>query len=287
MKRAKAQGFTLIELLVVIAIIAILAALLLPALSRAQESSRQTKCASNLKQWGVAERLYLDDNQGLFPLSVIPAFPPITPPSYNDKALTWLDLTDIQVMSEQKGTSYGLNAWFNALPAYVASKPLWQYTVNGASATFNTAPSIYLCPTSALLPLDSTIPSGQIVFNYAMNSKGIPDSAPAGTVLKESSIVHPSAFVLFSEVRTHQSDLPYYGIGSVNQSILGSSECYTTRESARHDVGGNIVFSDGHVKYYKYNYICAGPINGQACDPGHTDINWVSDGSVVPPAQSD
>lgn len=61
------QAFTLIELLVVIAIIAILAALLLPALSRAKRSAQRTSCLSNLKQQGVAWRLYLDDAGGRFP----------------------------------------------------------------------------------------------------------------------------------------------------------------------------------------------------------------------------
>jgi prepilin-type N-terminal cleavage/methylation domain-containing protein/prepilin-type processing-associated H-X9-DG protein len=280
-------GFTLIELLVVIAIIAILASLLLPALSRAKEASYQAKCGSNLKQWGLAQNMYLDDNGGVYPDSTIPAESPITPPNYNDKAITWLDLTDIQVMSNMKGVNYGADAWFNALPTYVASKSLWQYSVTGASGTFNTAPSIFLCPTSALLPVDPSIPNGQIVFNYAMNSKGIPGTAPPGTVLKQANIIHPSSFVMFSETRTHANDLPYYGLGSVNQSILGSPECYTTRESARHNAGMNLAFSDGHVKYYKYSYVCIGPINNESCDPGQSDINWVCDGSVVPPAGTD
>jgi len=65
----KKSGFTLIELLVVIAIIAVLAGLLLPALSTARERARRTTCMTNLKQFSVAYEMYAEDHYEKFPSS--------------------------------------------------------------------------------------------------------------------------------------------------------------------------------------------------------------------------
>jgi len=76
---AVARAFTLVELLVVIAIIAILAALMLPALASARERGRRTVCLSNMRQIGIAIQMYAQENDGRIPYG--PKAPPFTNPS--------------------------------------------------------------------------------------------------------------------------------------------------------------------------------------------------------------
>jgi prepilin-type processing-associated H-X9-DG protein/prepilin-type N-terminal cleavage/methylation domain-containing protein len=70
-ERISTPAFTLIELLVVIGIVGLLAAMLMPALRKARESARTTKCAGNLRQLGLAMQMYLDEQGRYFPFSEI------------------------------------------------------------------------------------------------------------------------------------------------------------------------------------------------------------------------
>lgn len=73
----RARGFTLLELLVVIGIIAIVISILMPSLSAARSRGKQTACANNLRQLGLAMRSYLDDNSDVFPYaSFMPSVDP-------------------------------------------------------------------------------------------------------------------------------------------------------------------------------------------------------------------
>ena len=120
-------GFTLIELLVVIALIAILAGLLFPALSRAKESARATQCLSQMRQIGLAVRLYADYNEDEFPRSQHTAFAYGQPswgravaPQLTQSIATWTNLLRgvYHCPSDRRAApwSYGQNVYFELEP---------------------------------------------------------------------------------------------------------------------------------------------------------------------------
>ena len=129
------RAFTLIELLVVIAIIAILAAVLLTVLAQAKERGRASQCLSNLRQWGVAFRMYADDNHDYLPRR-----------GQGVQTLVEIDRpTD----------------WFNALPPYFGLNSFQMMVSNNLMPAAH-AQSVFICPTAGN-------PGGTYFLPYAMN----------------------------------------------------------------------------------------------------------------------
>jgi prepilin-type N-terminal cleavage/methylation domain-containing protein/prepilin-type processing-associated H-X9-DG protein len=262
------RGFTLIELLVVIAIIAILAAMLLPALAKAKEKANRIACLSNLRQWGLSLNMYLDDNSQVFPDFSIANSTPGARSGYDQDNILWTDLAGFAA------GGYGNSAWFNALPPYVSQKALWQYSADPTN--FVNGRNVFKCPSASFLAADNVDPLNRVAFSYGINFKGTNGATPASSPFKATVVRNSSAFVFFSDGRANSGETPFYGANPLND--LGAPRGSLNHLSSRHAAGANLTFLDGHSAYFKYSYM-AYQKGTKIGDPGQPDINWAYDGT--------
>ena len=256
MKTNRKNGFTLIELLVVIAIIAILAAMLLPALARAKTSAQRVSCLNKQRQWGLAMLMYTQDNDENIPRE--------SETTDGSTLLNWA-----QVVAPDGGS-----VWYNALPRSIKLKGAADYLAD--KPAFYSQDSLFHCPTA---PFTQTIALDSFVyFSLAMNSKLISGSA---VTIRVNTVKLPSNTVIFLENRLT-------GDPTVDpnqaKTDLGQPSSFASRFAARHAKSGNLVFIDGHAATYKGPQVVQtqpGADEGKAILP-QSEIVWTLDPAASP-----
>ena len=245
------RGFTLIELLVVIAIIAILAAILFPVFAKAREKARQASCQSNLKQIGIAFKMYVQD--------------------YDEK---WPVAAPLACCSDgklgSKGQDFGFDGW--------VSNALIPYTKNQ---------QIYICPSLNNNGFPDPYSNGgtdtkngsqqfSYVFNY-VSDYGV----------KESTFTDVSNAIIMADSTTAWWDCRYESSCGWRTRDWAWHTAKSQKQTDWHNGQNDFLFEDGHVKSLGWDAVKWGQLANQmtsdSCKDGKGNTVWNMPVSYVVP----
>jgi prepilin-type N-terminal cleavage/methylation domain-containing protein/prepilin-type processing-associated H-X9-DG protein len=237
----RCPGFTLIELLVVIAIIAILAAMLLPALARAKAKAQAIQCLSNMKNWGYGTIMYMGDNSDTLPF-------------FGDDS-----------------ANYNLEFWHAKLAPYVARQAQANVAFNQTSVWTN---DLRKCPGGSTTTPPFSAPVAMpdnwncwIGANFGLGNSGkYPLTAPffygilSGTQnppLKASQVKKPSEALMFMDAITHYIYCPVVPGYKFTKDLDGDGQLdsmdnygvsFNWARPTVHSGGANLTLLDGHAE---------------------------------------
>ncbi len=226
------RGFTLIELLVVIAIIAILAAMLLPALNKAKSKAGQARCYSNLRQLTLGMIMYVDNNVNVFPGTA-------SRNTYGFHVEDWI-------------------YWRTNMPAYPIQKSPIVVHLGSANAT------LFRCPLDRddkerLAIRDS---SGPYLYSYSLTSYDIQNGQNRGMAsinngtwyaFKMTAIKNPARKIMLAE---EQSAYSANEVSDPSANVINDGRWVPPGDvlTSRHSKRANVAFADGHASNVPWRF---------------------------------
>jgi len=257
------NGFTLIELLVVIAIIAILASMLLPALSHAKSKTQGIYCMNNLRQVTLAWKLYADDNR-------------LFPPNEDNQTGGW-----IRGWLDYSGSTDNTNVLYLTVSTYAKLGP------------YTRSPKVYKCPADASCsrgrigePRVRSISMSQAIGPDRNNTGNPPRGQwlPSPTFkvyLKESDVVNPAPVNLWVMIDEHPDSINDGGF-AVQMPRTTTDTRWVDVPAKYHNNACGFSFADGHAEIHKWLRPGVIPnvkyqvISGQIVSVGNPDVLWVA-----------
>jgi prepilin-type N-terminal cleavage/methylation domain-containing protein/prepilin-type processing-associated H-X9-DG protein len=261
MHKLKTRAFTLIELLVVIAIIAILAAMLLPVLSKAKARAQSISCMNNTRQLVLGFKMWADDNQDLCLYSWSGNDPNGTPAWCNGSVVSTPDAVDETIVQ------------------------------NSPTYTYVHSLSVFRCPTdpSMLIYQGQLLPR---IRSYSMNGflgfpgGSVPENCPPyKPAIKMSDITFPGPSEVFLFLDEHENSINDSHFTAFQYMKLFGNQPWFDVPSGRHGNSTGFGFADGHAEIHKWldsnvQKVIFGPHGTAVYDtsivgmPGQRDFTW-------------